>query len=329
MYLLSIAAAEPQGLLKSSHVLELEASSGQTPSEMEQYIASAVPERRTVLPLEYISSSLNKNPREAIEIASDTPSSLAAQAARSAIEEAGIDAKEIGLVLGGSATPLQTIPSEAQRVAGALSLKTNAYDINGSSGELSLLLSNLLKWKDERLPDYILCVSTNTPTARLDYSKGLERYLFGDGAVALLLSPRIKGPIRVGSADYKTSAGRSSKTRVEIYGHIHIDDAEYFSYLSEQQQEIVRTLLSSNTGESDKFFFIDNHYPNLDKEALYSLGVHRDRHISHFDKIGSVLGTAPFITFSKSKAQIPAGSTVLLSVAGLGAGTGYVTLGVE
>jgi 3-oxoacyl-[acyl-carrier-protein] synthase-3 len=58
--------------------------------------------RRTVLPLDYIRTTRNRDPRAALEAAECSQGDLGARAARMALERAGIAAGDVGLVIGGN-----------------------------------------------------------------------------------------------------------------------------------------------------------------------------------------------------------------------------------
>src|SRR3546814_2135143 len=61
--------------------------------------------RRTVLPLDYIKTTRNADPRQAIEASLYSNAQTGARAAQQAIAAAGISPDEIGLVISGSCSP--------------------------------------------------------------------------------------------------------------------------------------------------------------------------------------------------------------------------------
>src|SRR5688572_24479471 len=58
--------------------------------------------RRTVLPLDYIRTTRNRDPRAALEAAVESNATLGARAARMALERAGVAASDVGLVIAGN-----------------------------------------------------------------------------------------------------------------------------------------------------------------------------------------------------------------------------------
>ena len=78
--------------------------------------------RRTVMPLDYIRETRNREPRAALEAALHSNAELARRAAGMAIARAGIARSEIGMVISGSSAADTASPAEACNVARALDL---------------------------------------------------------------------------------------------------------------------------------------------------------------------------------------------------------------
>jgi len=199
MFILGVGAAYPEVEISDLFL----ASIGLLPSKEEAIILArvGVRSRRTSLPIEYIQTTKNLTALKGREVASSSPTTLGESAARQALERAGVSADQVGLVIADCGTPHQSCPSEAQRIAGALGLKVPAYDVVAGEAALPFYLDMLSAWKPDRLPDYILFISANTPTQHVAYAgQALPAYLYGDAAAALVLSPRRKGKLKVGAS---------------------------------------------------------------------------------------------------------------------------------
>src|SRR5688572_9959055 len=72
-----------------------------------------IAERRTVLPLDYIRQTRNADPRAAHEASLYSNAQTAARAAELALERAGLQASEIGMVIAGGCSAQYLIPAEA------------------------------------------------------------------------------------------------------------------------------------------------------------------------------------------------------------------------
>jgi len=119
----------------------------------------------------------------------ETTASLATDAARNALEHAGIDAADIGLIVLATATPDQTFPSSATRVQAALGINDCiAFDVHavctGFLYALSVADSMLRSGNAKKA----LVIGAETFSRILDWEDRTTCVLFGDGAGALVLS---------------------------------------------------------------------------------------------------------------------------------------------
>jgi 3-oxoacyl-[acyl-carrier-protein] synthase-3 len=124
-------------------------------------------------------------------IASDdeTTGSLATEAARRALEHAGIDASEIDLIVLATATPDQTFPSTATKVQAALGLNDCiAFDVHAVCTGFLYALSVADSMLRAGSADKALVIGAETFSRILDWSDRATCVLFGDGAGALVLS---------------------------------------------------------------------------------------------------------------------------------------------
>jgi 3-oxoacyl-[acyl-carrier-protein] synthase-3 len=118
----------------------------------------------------------------------ETTASLATDAARRALEQAGIAACDIGLIVLATATPDQTFPSSATKVQAALGINDCiAFDVHavctGFLYALSVADSMLRSGGAERA----LVIGSETFSRILDWDDRATCVLFGDGAGALVL----------------------------------------------------------------------------------------------------------------------------------------------
>jgi 3-oxoacyl-[acyl-carrier-protein] synthase III len=123
-------------------------------------------------------------------IASDgeTTASLATEAARRALEHAGVEAREIDLIVLATATPDQTFPSSATKVQAALGIDDCvAFDVHavctGFLYALSVADSMLRSGNAQKA----LVIGAETFSRILDWEDRATCVLFGDGAGALVL----------------------------------------------------------------------------------------------------------------------------------------------
>ncbi|HVL78896.1 MAG TPA: beta-ketoacyl-ACP synthase III [Sphingomicrobium sp.] len=118
----------------------------------------------------------------------ETTASLAADAARRALDHAGVDASEVDLIVLATATPDQTFPSSATKVQATLGIADCiAFDVHAvCTGFLYALTvaDSMIRGGNARSA---LVIGSETFSRILDWEDRATCVLFGDGAGALLL----------------------------------------------------------------------------------------------------------------------------------------------
>ena len=118
----------------------------------------------------------------------ETTATLATEAARRALDHAGMDTAEIDLIVLATATPDQTFPSSATRVQAALGIPDCiAFDVHAVCTGFLYALSvadSMLRSGNAR---NALVIGSETFSRILDWEDRTTCVLFGDGAGALVL----------------------------------------------------------------------------------------------------------------------------------------------
>ncbi|MEO7276651.1 MAG: beta-ketoacyl-ACP synthase III [Sphingomicrobium sp.] len=118
----------------------------------------------------------------------ETTASLATDAALRALEQAGIDPGEIGLVVLATATPDQTFPSSATKVQAALGINDCiAFDVHAVCTGFLYALSVADSMLRSGSAQKALVIGAETFSRILDWEDRATCVLFGDGAGALVL----------------------------------------------------------------------------------------------------------------------------------------------
>ncbi|MEO5808523.1 MAG: beta-ketoacyl-ACP synthase III [Sphingomicrobium sp.] len=119
----------------------------------------------------------------------ETTASLATDAARRALDAAGISATDIGLIVLATATPDQTFPSSATKVQAALGIDDCiAFDVHAVCTGFLYALSvadSMLRGGSAKAA---LVIGAETFSRILDWEDRTTCVLFGDGAGALVLA---------------------------------------------------------------------------------------------------------------------------------------------
>ncbi|WBO22767.1 beta-ketoacyl-ACP synthase III [Sphingomonas abietis] len=118
----------------------------------------------------------------------ETTASLAADAARKALADAGIDAAEIGLIVLATATPDQTFPSSATKVQAMLGIADCvAFDVQAVCSGFLYALSVAESMIRGGTAKAAIVIGAETFSRILDWEDRATCVLFGDGAGAVVL----------------------------------------------------------------------------------------------------------------------------------------------
>ena len=120
--------------------------------------------------------------------ADETTSSLATEASRKALEAAGIDAGEIGLIVLATATPDHTFPATATQVQSALGCGGGvAFDVQAVCSGFLYALATADSLLRTGMAKKALVIGAETFSRILDWEDRTTCVLFGDGAGAVVI----------------------------------------------------------------------------------------------------------------------------------------------
>lgn len=218
--------------------------------------------RHTVLPLDYIRATKNKDTRAAMEAATMTNAQTGAKAGEMALARAGLQVKDIGMVLSGSCSPDECIPAEANRVAEVLGVDGPCLDVSSACSSFASQLYFLEAMRPEKLPDFIMVVNPENSTRVVDYSDRSACVLWGDCSTAAIVSPRIPGKWKITETYLKGDPSGADKVKVPRFGHFAQQGAEVQKFAVKRAGETYEALRSKYTGAPENLGFI-GHQANL------------------------------------------------------------------
>ncbi len=178
---------------------------------------------------------------------------LAVEAARAAIESAGISKEEIGLILAASTTSDYAFPSTACMVQQQLGIseEVTAFDISAACTGFLFGLGTARALLPQLPKRYALLVGAEQLSRIIDYTDRSTCILFGDGA----------GAVIVESADhefYQKSWSRGDVSALSCHGpglgeqHIRMNGSEVFRFaVSAMEQGITEVLQDRNLTMED------------------------------------------------------------------------------
>jgi len=198
--------------------------------------------RRTVLDLDYIRTTRNHDVRAAGEACEMSNAELVTRAARMALERANIDASQIGLVIGGGSVPDTVTPAEGCQVAEALAITAPCMDLRSACTSFGAALYAVSLMDADRAPEWILLAMAETVTRSVDYNDRSSAVLWGDAAVAAVLSTRVPSPVTVDNCTLASNPRGHGKVVVPWAGYFAQEGATVQSFAIRQTMRVLREL---------------------------------------------------------------------------------------
>jgi len=283
--------------------------------------------RRTVLPLDYLRETKNQDPRLATKVAVQTPTELGVAAAQMALARAEVRAEDLGLVIANCCAPVQTTPSEAQRIAGELGVKVRAFDVFTACPAFALHLDLLASIRPERLPRYTLCVSTAALTTTVDYTDRTDSAIWGDGAAAWVVSAKDRRGLRVLETSYETDPTRSQAVVVDRQGYFRQDGKAVRHFSVAQTVRMLRALEQSHELDWKTTRFI-GHQANrtMLEQICKNRQIPAANHLSNVVRFGNQAAAGAPATISQAWDAVATGGRTVVCVVGAGLSWGHALL---
>ncbi|MEX2203730.1 MAG: beta-ketoacyl-ACP synthase III [Actinomycetota bacterium] len=120
---------------------------------------------------------------------SETTSDLAVEAARNALDAAGIAPEQLDLIVCATLTSDTPIPSTAVWVQRKLGIGAPAFDVNAACAGFSYAFSTGTAFIESGQAETVLVIGAEVLSSVMDYTDRTTCILFGDGAGALVLRP--------------------------------------------------------------------------------------------------------------------------------------------
>ena len=176
-------------------------------------------ERRTVLPIDHIFLTKNRDRNENLKNIREEAGKLVEEAVDLALKRAGMGRDEIDLVIAGGCTPTSLIPSDSATYAHRLGMNVPCIDFNSACSSFTAgvhFSRNLFDYRN------ILLINCEVPTAHVDYSDRKNCVLVGDGCGATILS-QDEGIFTIESTMFKSNPSGYDKVILPIDGFFDQD----------------------------------------------------------------------------------------------------------
>jgi len=202
----------------------------------------------------------------------ETTSTLAIAAAKRALNVAGIDAKDIDLIVLATATPDQTFPATATRVQNALGCNGGiAFDVAAVCSGFLYALGTADSMLKTGMAKRALVIGAETFSRILDWEDRTTCVLFGDGAGALVLEAQDVAADGPGIIDTKLHAdGKHNEllfvdggpSTTGTVGKLRMKGREVFRHAVVNLADVLKETLASSGFEPSDIDWVVPHQAN-------------------------------------------------------------------
>lgn len=273
--------------------------------------------RRTVLPLDYIKATKNQDVRAGHEARLYTNAETSRRAAVMAIERAGISAEDIGMVIGGTSSPDNVIPTEASSVAKLLGIEKTAFDLQAACSTFGLMIDVLDKM-GQNLPEYVLLVVPENTTRVTNFADRSSAILFGDATAAAVVSTRVPSKRRITQTMFGAAPSGADEVLIPRLGHFSQNGSAVQKFAIKTMTELLRQLQATTSPER-RFIYV-GHQANL--TMLHSITkrceIPEDRHFHNIVDFGNQAAAGAPGVLSQRWDDFRPGDTVGMVVVGSG-----------
>jgi 3-oxoacyl-[acyl-carrier-protein] synthase III len=275
-------------------------------------------ERRTTLPLDYVRQTRNQHPCAAAEAAHTTATQMSVGATRMALQRAGLEASQIGMVISGGCSPEMQIPADASRIACALGIGASCFDLHSACSSFASQIHFLNQMRPEALPDFVLVVNSEAFTHTINYNDRRQAVLFGDAASAAIISSRVPAPAVITDTSFGSDPSGQHQVTIPVGGHFAQDGHAVQMFAIKTTADVVKGLQDTTEVENRRKVFI-GHQANLRmlESVCKRTGMALEDHFSNVAYFGNT-GAAGAPTVLSQNWDELAQTVVLMAVVGSG-----------
>jgi 3-oxoacyl-[acyl-carrier-protein] synthase-3 len=266
----------------------------------------------------------------------ETTATLATAAACAALEDAGVDAASIGLIVLATATPDNTFPATATKVQAALGCTGGiAFDVAAVCSGFLYALATADSLLRTGMAKRALVIGAETFSRILDWEDRTTCVLFGDGAGAVVL----EAPSAEAAADKNASGILGTRlhadgschdllyvdggpSTTQTVGHVRMRGPEVFRHAVVNLAEVLREVIEQTGVSVDEIDWVVPHQANariLDATAR-KLGISPDKVIVtvHEHANTSAASVPLALDVARKDGRIKPGDLVMLEAMGGG-----------
>lgn len=288
LYLHSIGHFHPENVIDNDFLCSLDI--GVDTGWVEERVG--ILERRTTLSLDYIRHTRNLDTRAAAEGSTTSANEMALRATELALNRASLERSAIKMVIAGGCCPEMLIPAEASRVAAGLEIEAVAFDLSAACSSFVAQVHFVSQMRPESLPDYVLLVNVEAFTRAINYTDRQTAVLFGDGATAAILSPRISSSTRILGSSFHSDPSGQHQITIRTGGHFAQEGHRVQMFAVRKTIETVEQMdphgsTGEGVGKTEAYFI--GHQANLRmlEAVCRRLSIGSNHHLSNVRRFGN------------------------------------------
>jgi 3-oxoacyl-[acyl-carrier-protein] synthase-3 len=273
-------------------------------------------------------------------------SDLAAEAARKALAQRGIDATDLDAILVGTVTPDMLFPSTACLVQHKLGAKGAwGFDLSAACSAFLYALQVGTQFVATGTHKRVMVIGADVMSSIIDYTDRATCIIFGDGAGAVILEPADSDSLGMidfihevdgsgGCFLYMPGGGSlhpsTHETVDQKMHYVHQDGQAVFKFAVRKQTELCEKLLERNGVKASDIDVFIAHQANkrIISATADRLGVRPENVVINIDRYGNTTaGTIPLaMETARQEGKLKKGDLVLLASVGAGFTVGATLL---
>jgi len=269
-------------------------------------------------------------------------SDLALAAARAALENAGVDARDIDTIILATATPDYTFPATAVTVQAGLGIEHGAaFDVHAVCSGFVYGLTTADAYIRSGMAKRVLVIGAETFSRILDWNDRTTCVLFGDGAGAVVVEAS-QGTGEISDRGVLTSHLRSDgRHRDKLYvdggpsatqttGHLRMEGREVFKHAVGMITDVIEDAFNDTGTSADDLTWFIPHQANkriIDASAR-KLGIAPEKVVTTVDRHGNTSAASIPLALDTAvrDGRVKRGDLLLLEAMGGGFTWGSVLL---
>lgn len=272
----------------------------------------------------------------------ETTTGMCAEAAKSALENAGVSPEEIDLIIVGTVSGDNITPSAACEVQAAIGARrAAAFDINAACAGFIFALNTAHAYFQAGIYKTALIIGAETLSKIVDWSDRSTCVLFGDGAGAAVVRAEENGLYAFeqgcdGSKSYVLSGkGRANNNPLVsnpvVLDYVHMDGQEVYKFAVSTVPASIQRVLQEAGISSEEVTYFALHQANIRilQSVAKRLKVSVDKFPISLDHCGNLSAASVPVLLDEMnrKGMLKAGDRIVMS--GFGAGLTWGTILLE